>query len=230
LAARLEAGEENVNVAERVVELRRRQLDVYAIRAPFAGVVIDKNAQPGEMISPISAGGGFTRTGICTIVDMDSVEIEVDVNEAYIQRVQTGQMVTAVIDAYPDSPIQAQVIAIVPAADRERATVRVRIGFIEHDPRVLPDMGVKVAFLGAEAPAQSRVDGGVLVPGAALRGTDEARYVLVVDTDRVQRRSVGDIRQNGGRVRIGSGLAAGERVVVDGPATLADGDPVEVQQ
>jgi RND family efflux transporter MFP subunit len=230
LAARLAAGEENVNVAAHVVELRRRQLDVYAIRAPFAGVVIDKNAQPGEMISPISAGGGFTRTGICTIVDMDSVEIEVDVNEAYIQRVKTGQVVSAVLDAYPDSPIPARVIAIVPAADRERATVRVRIGFDERDARILPDMGVKVAFLEAETPGPSPADGGVLVPGAAVRGAGEDRYVLVVEADRARRRGIGDLQPSGDRVRIGAGLAAGERVIVGGPADLSDGDLVEAQQ
>jgi len=104
LRARLETGQRNVAVGQRAVELRQRQLDDYVIRAPFAGVVIDKNAQPGEMISPISAGGGFTRTGICTIVDMYSLEIEVDVNEAYIQRVQAAQRVSATLDAYPDWP------------------------------------------------------------------------------------------------------------------------------
>jgi RND family efflux transporter MFP subunit len=184
------------------------------------------------MISPISAGGGFTRTGICTIVDMDSVEIEVDVNEAYIQRVKTGQVVSAVLDAYPDSPIPARVIAIVPAADRERATVRVRIGFDERDARILPDMGVKVAFLEAEtpSPSPSPADGGVLVPAAAVRGAGEDRYVLVVEADRARRRSVGDLQPSGDRVRIGAGLAAGERVIVGGPADLSDGDLVEVQQ
>jgi RND family efflux transporter MFP subunit len=121
-------------------------LDKHQIRAPFDGVVVDKSAQPGEMISPMSAGG-FTRTGICTIVDMDSIEIEVDVNEAYIGRVKTGGGVNAVLDAYPDWTIPAYVIAIVPTANREKATVRVRIGLRQKDPRILPDMGVKVTFL-----------------------------------------------------------------------------------
>ncbi|MDH3339035.1 MAG: efflux RND transporter periplasmic adaptor subunit, partial [Gammaproteobacteria bacterium] len=155
LAARLETGRENVKVAESNRALAQDALDNMTIRAPFGGMVVSKNAQPGEMISPVSAGGGFTRTGICTIVDMDSLEIEVDVNEAYIQRVVAGQRVSATLDAYPDWQIPAEVIAIVPTADRQKATVRVRIGFLERDERVLRDMGAKVAFLGAEAPAQA---------------------------------------------------------------------------
>jgi RND family efflux transporter MFP subunit len=117
------------------------------IRAPFAGVVVERSAQPGEMISPISAGGGYTRTGICTIVDMDSIEVEVDVNEAFIGRVRAGGAVSAVLDAYPEWTIPASVIAIVPTANREKATVKVRIGFKQKDPRILPDMGIKVTFL-----------------------------------------------------------------------------------
>ncbi|MGB5627224.1 MAG: efflux RND transporter periplasmic adaptor subunit [Woeseiaceae bacterium] len=153
VAAQLETRRENVKVAMRNVELAKDSLSNMTIKAPFAGMVVSKNAQPGEMISPISAGGGFTRTGICTIIDTDSLEIEVDVNEAYIQRVKAGQSVSATLDAYADWRIPAKVIAIVPTADRQKATVRVRIGFLERDERVLRDMGVKVAFLGAEMPA-----------------------------------------------------------------------------
>jgi HlyD family secretion protein len=123
------------------------QLSKYEIRAPFSGVVVDKNAQPGEIISPVSAGGGFTRTGICTLVDMNSLEIEVDVNEAFIGRVKEGMKVEAVLDAYPDAVLPAIVIATVPTANREKATVRVRVGFIGRDPRVLPDMAIKVTFI-----------------------------------------------------------------------------------
>jgi RND family efflux transporter MFP subunit len=129
------------------VAAAREQLDLHVIRAPFAGVVTEKTAQPGEVVSPMSAGGGFTRTGICTIVDMASLEIEVDVNEAYIGRVSAGQPVTATLDAYPDWKIAARVIAIIPSANREKATVRVRIGLEQTDARILPDMGVKVAFM-----------------------------------------------------------------------------------
>ena len=131
-------------------------LEKHQIRAPFGGVVVDKSAQPGEMISPLSAGGGFTRTGICTIVDMDSIEIEVDVNEAFIGRIAAGGAVNAVLDAYPDWSIPAYVIAIVPTANREKATVRVRIGFRQKDPRILPDMAVKVTFLEDATAATGR--------------------------------------------------------------------------
>jgi RND family efflux transporter MFP subunit len=155
IAAQLETGRENVIVAQRNVALAEDALSNMTIKAPFAGMVVSKNAQPGEMISPVSAGGGFTRTGICTIIDTDSLEIEVDVNEAYIQRVKAGQPVSATLDAYPDWRIPAEVIAIVPTADRQKATVRVRIDFLERDERVLRDMGVKVAFLGAEMPADA---------------------------------------------------------------------------
>jgi RND family efflux transporter MFP subunit len=153
LRARLERARQEVVVAERVVSVQRQLVDDMEIRAPFTGIVVAKAAQPGEMISPISAGGGFTRTGICTIVDMDSLEVEVDVNEAYINRVQPRQPVSVALNAYPDERIPAEVIAIIPTADRNKATVRVRIALLEKNPRVLPDMGVKVAFLDEPPPA-----------------------------------------------------------------------------
>ena len=152
LEARLAVGERDLAVADRLLALRRQELEDRIIRAPFSGVVVAKNAQPGEMISPVSAGGGFTRTGICTLVDMSSLEIEVDVNEAYINRVTPGQKVRATLDAYPDWKIPATVITPVPTADRQKATVRVRIGFDELDRRVLPDMGIKVTFLDNSGP------------------------------------------------------------------------------
>ena len=155
LRARLERQRSDVVVAQRSVSVQRQLLDDMEIRAPFTGIVVAKAAQPGEMISPISAGGGFTRTGICTIVDMDSLEVEVDVNEAYINRVQPKQPVSVALNAYPDDRIQAEVIAIIPTADRNKATVRVRIGLLEKNPRVLPDMGVKVAFLDEKQAAAS---------------------------------------------------------------------------
>jgi RND family efflux transporter MFP subunit len=152
LQARLERANQDVRVADRAAAVQRQMVTDMEIRAPFAGVVVAKAAQPGEMISPISAGGGFTRTGICTIVDMESLEVEVDVNEAYINRVQPKQPVAVSLNAYPDERIPAEVIAIIPTADRNKATVRVRIALLEKNPRVLPDMGVKVAFLN-DAPA-----------------------------------------------------------------------------
>ncbi|MEX2963824.1 efflux RND transporter periplasmic adaptor subunit [Microbulbifer sp. TYP-18] len=151
LQAELASARADIEVAEIEVQRQRERLEDHTIRAAFAGVVTQKNAQPGEIVAPSSAGGGFTRTGICTIVDMDSLEIEVDVNEAFIGRVSPGQKVNANLDAYPDWDIPATVVAIIPTADRAKATVRVRIGIDDLDPKILPDMGVKVAFLQREA-------------------------------------------------------------------------------
>lgn len=230
--ARIAVAREQVTVAERLVALRRTELDDTTVRAPFGGVAISKDAQPGEMVSPISAGGGFTRTGICTIVDMASLEIEVDVNESYINRVQPGQPVTATLDAYPDWQIPAKVITVVPTADRQKATVLVRIGFDRLDPRILPDMGVKVAFLRAgesqaadAAPARATL----VIPRAAARAAQGGDVVFVIREDRVERRAVKLGAVDGDQIEVVSGLAAGERVVVDGPPDLANGDRVRVR-
>ena len=228
LAAQLDTGRENVNVALSNVALANDTLDNMTIRAPFGGMVVSKNAQPGEMISPVSAGGGFTRTGICTIVDMDSLEIEVDVNEAYIQRVSPGQRVSATLDAYPDWQIPAEVIAIVPTADRQKATVRVRIGFLERDGRVLRDMGVKVAFLGSEAPgpAQQEVRG-VLVAGEAVREDAAGTYVWRMANGVVERRPVETAgSRDRDAVLVTRGLAVGDTVVRSAQRELAPGQSV----
>src|SRR5690606_6687994 len=161
MQAQLANREAGVVLAERRMAMEQQYLDDLILRAPFAGVVISKDSQPGEMISPVSAGGGFTRTGICTIVDMSSLEIEVDVNEAYIQRVRPEQMVQATLEAYPDWRIPARVIAIIPTADRQKATVKVRIAFQELDQRILPDMGVKVAFLNPEPQGGASINEGI---------------------------------------------------------------------
>jgi len=225
IEAQLETGRENVKVAERNVELAEDALSNMTIKAPFAGMVVSKNAQPGEMISPISAGGGFTRTGICTIIDTDSLEIEVDVNEAYIQRVKAGQPVSATLDAYPNWRIPAEVIAIVPTADRQKATVRVRIGFLERDERVLRDMGVRVAFLGAGTPADSTGETrGVLVAGEALRSDDSGDYVWLLRNDAAEKRPV----QVGGprdrtQVLIVNGLSIGDTIVRSSESPLVEG-------
>jgi RND family efflux transporter MFP subunit len=230
LAARLGTARENVTVSERTVALQRQQLDELTIRAPFSGIVIAKNAQPGEMISPVSAGGGFTRTGICTIVDMDSLEVEVDVNEAYIQRVSSGQGVTATLDAYPDWKIPAEVIAIIPAADRQKATVRVRIGLLERDPRVLPDMGVKVAFLEDNEPAAAEQPGiSILVPASAVTERNGETIVFVARDDTAYRREVSVVAGNGGQTRVLAGLTAGERVILKPPAELEDAAPIAMR-
>jgi len=230
LKARLEQARQEVTVAERTIALRRQDIDDAVIRAPFSGVAVSKDAQPGEMISPVSAGGGFTRTGICTLVDMKSLEIEVDVNESYINRVRPGQKAVATLDAYPDWQIPARVIMPVPTADRQKATVKVRLGFEELDPRILPDMGVKVAFL-EEAPAGggAPVKPAVTVPKAAVRKDGEHDVVLVVKDGRVERRAVGLGPAAGDEVTVLSGVSGGEQVVIEGPADLKDGAQVAVK-
>ncbi len=222
--ARLARQGDEAAVAERQVAFWRQEVEDRIIRAPFAGVVVSKNAQPGEMISPVSAGGGFTRTGICTIVDMSSLEIEVDVNEAYINRVSAGQSVDATLDAYPDWKIPARVIAIVPTADRQRATVRVRIGFDELDPRILPDMGVKVGF--QENAVEARARALVTVPAGAL-WEDGDDVVWVVADGTVERRAVSVEEVRGREALLAAGLSPGERVVVEAPEGLKEGDAVE---
>jgi RND family efflux transporter MFP subunit len=230
LAARLEVGRQDVEVAQRELQLREQELADLVIRAPFSGVAVTKDAQPGEMISPISAGGGFTRTGVCTLVDMGSLEIEVDVNEAYINRVRPGQRVTAVLDAYPDWNIPASVITPVPTADRQKATVRVRIAFDALDPRILPDMGVKVSFLAdegrVEAPGAAVVR--AVVPRAALRREGEKTFVLVYRDGALERRAVSVGGERGEDVEVLAGVETGHQVVIEGPDDLEDGSRVLV--
>ena len=230
LIARIASAREQVAVAESQVALQKTNLDDMTIRAPFSGVAISRDAQAGEMVSPVSAGGGFTRTGICTIVDMRSLEIEVDVNESYIGRVRPNQDVTAVLDAYPDFQIPARVITTVPTADRQKATVLVRIGFRELDPRILPDMGVKVTFLreagDAGAPAAQPT---ALVPRSAVRQDGDQSIVYVVTGDTVERRAVRVGGTDGDRLEIAAGLRAGERVVVSPPPLLTAGSTIAVK-
>jgi HlyD family secretion protein len=225
LDARLESQRQAVEVAEKALAVARQSLDDTVIRAPFAGIVVAKNAQPGEMISPMSSGG-FTRTGIGTIVDMASLEIEVDVNEAYINRVSPEQRVQATLDSYPDWQIPSHVIAIIPTADRQTATVQVRVGFDELDPRILPDMGVKVAFQGAVTD-QAGVSTVVVVPRKAIRSDGGTDIVLVVNDGVLERRAVTVDQSSGDDAYLLSGLRSGERVVLEGPADLADGDVIK---
>ena len=222
LDARLVRQTSEITIREREVEQWKQQLDDMIIRAPFAGVVTAKNAQPGEMISTMSAGG-FTRTGICTIVDMTSLEIEVDVNESFINRIQPQQPVEATLDAYPDWRIPGKVIAIIPTADRQKATVKVRVGFDQLDDRILPDMAVKVAFRSVDDGKAAPASGSVIVPKAAIQNRDDRDVVWVVRDGRVERRAVTIAQTNGDESTIAAGLSAGEKVVANPPAGLVDG-------
>jgi RND family efflux transporter MFP subunit len=231
LRARLASTQEQSKVAQESLSVAQVQLDNTVIRAPFSGVVVAKSAQPGEMISPISAGGGFTRTGIGTIVDMDSLEIQVDVNESYINRVTPGQPVEATLNAYPDWKIPGEVIAIIPTADRSKATVKVRIAIKTRDPRIVPDMGVRVGFLESKAAgaAPAPAAAGVLVPAEAVRPDGNDGIVFVVaDNKKVERRRVTLGPDTAGQRRVVSGLREGERVVLAPPPGLEDGQAVRL--
>ena len=226
LRAQLQAAQRNVTVASRSLAISDNGVDNTIVRAPFAGVVIAKAAQPGEIVSPL-ATGGFTRTGIGTIVDMDSLEVEVEVNESFIGRVQPKMPIQATLNAYPDWQIPGEVIAIIPTADRSKATVKVRVALAVKDPRIVPDMGVRVSFLEAARPQQAAQPKGVRAPGAAVVERDGAQVAFVVgDEDTVQQRALKVAGKLGDDVHVTEGLDAGETVVLDPPAELKDGAKV----
>jgi RND family efflux transporter MFP subunit len=229
LRAQIAATKVQVRAADAQIAMAQQDVDNCTVRAPFSGVVVSKDAQRGEMVSPISAGGGFTRTGIATIVDMDSIEIEVDVNESYIARVEPGQRVEAVLDAYPDWRIPAKVRTIIPTADRQKATVKVRISFDKLDPRILPDMGVKVSFLAAEQPS-GQAPPRAVVPREATREAEGKTVVFLFRDGRLERRAVSLGTVRGTDVEVTAGLSPGDQVVVKGPAGLHDGQRVKVKQ
>lgn len=239
LQAQLETAKRNVEVADEGVKVAQRNLDDTVVRAPFDGVVTTKDAQPGEIVSPISAGGGFTRTGIGTIVDMDSLEVEVDVNESFINRVHPDQPCTVRLNAYTDWEIPAYVIAVIPTADRSKATVKVRVGFRKKDdPRILPEMGARVAFLSdAPAPAAGPqpLARGVLVPVDAVQteggSNSETGAVFVLRADgTVERRAVRLGARGSDGQTVLSGLSSGERVALGDLGKLKDGAKVKVEQ
>src|SRR5712692_9824464 len=235
LKAKIALAKQQVAASEARIGVAQQAVDNCTIRAPFTGIVVSKDAQVGEMVSPNSAGGGFTRTGIATIVDMNSNEIEVDVNESYIARVVPGQQVTATLDAYPDWQIPSKVRTVIPAADRQKATVKVRISFLKLDPKILPDMGVKVAFLDAEKPAakEKGEEKGpravAFIPKSAVRTDSGTSFVLLVREGKLERRAVSLGLDRGTEVAILSGIAPGDSLVVKGPEGLHDGDKVEIR-
>jgi RND family efflux transporter MFP subunit len=219
-----------VAVAQAGRDMARRNLDDTIIRAPFAGVVTVKAAQPGEMVSPVSAGGGFTRTGIGTIVDMESLEVQVDVAESFINRVRQGMPATVKLNAYPDSEIPAEVIAVIPTADRSKATVGVRVGLRAKDPRLVPEMGARVSFLApTTAAAAGPVARSVIVPADAVlaEGPDKG-VVFVLADGRLERRAVrlGPAEKNGQVLQ--AGVAPGEKLAVGGLDKLKDGERVRI--
>lgn len=232
LKARIELTKEQVRAADARIQVAQQDVENATIRAPFEGLIVSKDAQVGEMVSPISAGGGFTRTGIATLVDMKSLEIEVDVNESYIARVEPGQKVIATLDAYPNWQIPAKVRTVIPTADRQKATVKVRITFDQLDPRILPDMGVKVAFLGEEKPTAKGKAAEVkaLIPKSAVRSEAGKSVVLLVRDSKLERRAISLGAEHGDDVEIIAGLAPGDTLVLRGPENLHEGQTVEVKK
>lgn len=230
LRAKIDYAQQQVVAGDARIQEAQQAVDNCIISAPFDGIIVSKDAQVGEMVSPISAGGGFTRTGIATIVDMASNEIEVDVNENYIARVKAGQEVTAILDAYPDWKIPCHVRTIIPTADRQKATVEVRIAFDKLDPRILPDMGVKVTFLGDGEKQAKNMPVGVMVPQNAVRDDGGQKIVFLVKNDHVERHAVKVGTTNGTQTQVLAGLTPGDTVVVGGPGNLSDGEAVTIRR
>ncbi len=228
--AKIALAEEQVRAADARIKVAQQDLDNCVVRSPFTGVVVSKDAQVGEMVSPISAGGGFTRTGIATVVDMNSLEVEVDVSESNIARVKDGQPVVATLDAYPDWQIPCKVRTIIPSADRQKATVKVRISFDRLDPRILPDMGVKVAFLKPEDTSKKPARSVIVVPKTAVRADGTQQTVFIYRDGRVERRAVRAGEVSGDEQQILAGLVDGDQVVTGGLAGLRDGSRVEVKK
>ena len=226
--AQLEAQQKQVAAADAAAEQARVNFNYTVVRAPFGGVITTKDAQVGEIISPLSAGGGFTRTGVGTIVDMDSLEVDVDVSETYIGRVHPDMPAEAVLDAYPDWKIPAHVIAIVPTADRGKATIKVRVALEQKDPRIVPDMGVRVSFLENKADQAAPALKGALVPAAAIVTRAGHPLVFVIQGDRVRARAVNPAAQTYGDLRlVPAGVDSGDIVVVSPPKDLQDGSRIK---
>jgi HlyD family secretion protein len=231
LQAKIALAQSQVISSETRIQEAQQAVDNCTIRAPYAGIVVSKDAQVGEMVSPVSAGGGFTRTGIATIVDMNSNEIEVDVNESYISRVRDGQPVTAILDAYPDWEIPSRVRTIIPSADRQKATVKVRVSFLKLDPRILPDMGIKVTFLGAEQKKAAGADvATILIPKSAVRDENGKNIVFLVKDEKTERRAVTLGGNRGSDTEVIAGVSVGDTVVVKGPENLRDGQSVVIRK
>lgn len=226
VSAQMEAAQRQIEAAQAQARQARVNFDYATVRAPFDGVVTARAAQVGEIISPLSAGGGFTRTGVGTIVDMDSLEVNVDVNEAYIAQVKADMPCEAVLDAYPDWKIPAHVVAVIPSADRGKATVKVRVALEKKDDRVVPDMGVRVSFLATKPKSEAKPVPGVLVPPDAVVQRDGASAVFVVHDGRAEQRAV-QLGADIGKFKLATGgVKAGETVIVSPPAELKQGSNI----
>jgi RND family efflux transporter MFP subunit len=235
LRSKIALTKEQTRAAAAKISVAEQDVDNCTVRSPYDGIVVSKDAQPGEIVSPVSAGGGFTRTGIATVVDMKSIEVEVDVNEAYIARVKPGQKTISTLDAYPDWQIPSTVRTVIPTADRQKATVKVRVAFDQLDPRILPDMGVKVAFLDDAPPIKANGKGKdsaarALIPQAAVRDDGGQKIVFLVSQQKLERRAVNLGAKRGNDVEVLAGISPGDMLVVRGGADLRSGQAVDVKQ
>jgi len=232
LHSKIALTKEQVRASDAKIGVAQQDVDNCTVRAPFDGIIVSKDAQRGEIVSPLSAGGGFTRTGIATLVDMNSLEIEVDVNESYIARVKPGMRVSATLDAYPDRDLPAHVRTVIPTADRQKATVKVRIAFDKLDDTILPDMGVKVAFLSPE-PATGKkggTDARAIIPKSAVHTDGDKQIVYLVREQKLERRAISLGMERGSDVEVLAGVAPGDLLVVHGAEKLHEGQAVEVKQ
>jgi RND family efflux transporter MFP subunit len=233
LRSKIALTKEQTRAATAKISVAQQDVENCTVRSPYDGVVVSKDAQRGEIVSPMSAGGGFTRTGIATVVDMKSIEVEVDVNEAYIARVKPGQKAISTLDAYPDWQIPSTVRTVIPTADRQKATVKVRVSFDQLDPRILPDMGVKVAFLDDAPPIKAKGKGSearALIPQAAVRDDAGQKIVFLVSQQKLERRAVSLGANRGNDVEVMAGISPGDTLVVRGGAGLRDGQAVDIKQ
>ncbi len=247
LRAKITLAKQQVVAAQARIAVQQQTVDNCVITAPFAGIAVSKDAQVGEMVSPVSAGGGFTRTGIATIVDLHSNEVEVDVGESYIAKVKQDQAVNAVLDAYPDVTFPGKVRTVIPTADRQKATVKVRISFTEDDhkklrdpasdPRILPDMGVKVTFLEDEQKAKPQAgekknepEAIAVIPQSAVHTDAGTKYVFVIKGGVLERHAVTVGAARGADIEILGGIQPGVQVIVRGPEGLSDGQAVQLKQ
>jgi RND family efflux transporter MFP subunit len=230
LKAKINLTKQQTSAAQARINVAQQDVDNCTVRAPFEGIVVSKDAQRGEMVSPISAGGGFTRTGIATLVDMKSIEVEVDVNESYIARVREGQKVISILDAYPDWQIPSTVRTVIPTADRQKATVKVRVAFDKLDPKMLPDMGVKVAFLSDAPKPGTQSEAKALVPQSAIREEGSKKVIMLVHDGKLEHRSVSLGARRGDDIEVLAGLSPGDVLVVRGGDTLHDGQAVDVKR
>jgi RND family efflux transporter MFP subunit len=226
--ARIRVQRAQIAAAGAGIAYARANLENTYIRAPFDGTVLRKDAEVGEVVAPVATGGGLTRGAVVTMADLQTLEVEVDVNEAYIAQIRSGQPTRIVLDAYPQASFAGSVRQIVPTADRQKATVQVKVGIADRDPRILPEMGARVEFLGDSVESGEAAPPRIFVPADAVRTDGGASIVWVVRGGKVFRVPIEAGPVSGGQREVRSGLSGGETIVV-GPATeLEDGGKVNV--